>query len=43
MFYDSDRRALSWRRLSYPIERAKERILEAGLPPPLAERLDFGV
>jgi len=43
MIYDSERRVLSWRRVAYPIEVARRRILEAGLPAPLADRLDYGV
>lgn len=43
MIYDSDRRVLSWRRIDYPIERARRRILEAGLPAALADRLNYGV
>ncbi|HVS15029.1 MAG TPA: metallophosphoesterase family protein [Thermoanaerobaculia bacterium] len=43
MIYDSQRQMLTWRRLAYPIERAQQRILDAGLPPPLAERLVYGV
>ena len=43
MIYDSDDRLLSWFRTEYPIERAQSRILEAGLPPMLAERLAHGV
>jgi predicted phosphodiesterase len=43
MIYDSARQLLSWRRLAYPIGRAQRRILDADLPPPLAERLVYGV
>lgn len=34
---------LEWRRVAYDIARAQRRILDAGLPPSLAERLGFGV
>jgi predicted phosphodiesterase len=43
MIYDSERRVLLWRRLDYPIQVAQSRILEAGLPAPLADRLNYGV
>jgi predicted phosphodiesterase len=43
MVYDSDRRVVRWYRLGYPIERAQERILAAGLPSVLAERLAVGM
>jgi predicted phosphodiesterase len=43
MTYDTERQVLTWRRLAYPIARAQRRILDAGLPPPLAERLVYGV
>ena len=40
--YDSDKRALSIHRVEYDIEEAATRILDAGLPPILAERLYVG-
>lgn len=40
--YDSDRRVVQWCRIDYPIGRAQERILKAGLPKILAERLSRG-
>jgi hypothetical protein len=43
MTYDSDRRLVRWQRVPYPIERAQERIVKAGLPRVLAERLAAGV
>jgi predicted phosphodiesterase len=43
MTYDSTRRLVRWQRVEYPIERAQERILKAGLPRVLAERLAAGV
>lgn len=42
ILFDSERRLLSWQRLEYPIDRAQRRILDAGLPAPLAERLAVG-
>jgi predicted phosphodiesterase len=43
MTYDSARRLVRWQRVEYPIERAQERILKAGLPRVLAERLAAGI
>lgn len=43
MTYDSDRGVVRWYRLRYPIRKAQKRILEAGLPEVLAERLSVGV
>jgi predicted phosphodiesterase len=43
MTYDSGRKQVRWQRLEYPIGRAQERILRAGLPRLLAERLSAGV
>ncbi|HEV8253957.1 MAG TPA: metallophosphoesterase family protein [Vicinamibacteria bacterium] len=40
--YDSDSRTVTIHRLNYPVESAQERILRAGLPRPLAERLAVG-
>ena len=42
MLFDIERDALEHRRVTYDIERAGSRILEAGLPPFLAERLKWG-
>ena len=42
MTYDSERRMVHWYRVAYPVERAQERILRAGLPKVLAERLSMG-
>ena len=42
MTYDSDRKLVRWYRLEYPVEKAQERIYEAGLPEVLAERLAVG-
>jgi predicted phosphodiesterase len=42
MTYDSDRRVVRWYRVPYPIAAAQRRILKAGLPHPLAERLAVG-
>jgi predicted phosphodiesterase len=41
--YDSDARAVKFYRLEYDIEDAQSKILKAGLPPALAERLSLGI
>ena len=43
MTYDSERRLVRWHRVEYPVGRAQERILKAGLPRVLADRLAAGV
>jgi predicted phosphodiesterase len=43
MTYDSERRLVRWQRAEYPIGKAQERILKAGLPRVLADRLAAGV
>jgi len=43
MTYDSRRRVVRWYRMDYPIERAQQRILRAGLPRALADRLSLGL
>ena len=43
MTYDSAKQIVRWYRISYPIKKAQERIISAGLPPVLAERLQFGL
>jgi diadenosine tetraphosphatase ApaH/serine/threonine PP2A family protein phosphatase len=43
MTYDSARQVVRWQRVSYPVARAQERILKAGLPRVLADRLALGV
>jgi predicted phosphodiesterase len=43
MTYDSAREVVRWQRVTYPVERAQERILKAGLPRVLADRLSLGV
>ena len=43
MTYDSARRLVRWQRVAYPVARAQERILKAGLPRVLADRLAAGV
>ena len=40
--YDSEAQLLSWCRVSYDVESARKKILEAGLPPILADRLPMG-
>jgi len=40
--FDSDRRAVAIYRVPYKIERAQQKILDAGLPRPLADRLALG-
>ena len=42
VLYDSERRLVQWFRVDYPIGKAQERILKAGLPKILAERLSRG-
>jgi predicted phosphodiesterase len=42
MTYDSARRVVRWQRVAYPVERAQQRIVKAGLPAMLAERLALG-
>lgn len=42
MIFDSDRRVANWFRIRYPLRRAQRRILDAGLPEMLAERLGYG-
>lgn len=41
--YDSDRRTLTFKRVEYPVPRAQGKILKAGLPQSLANRLSIGV
>jgi diadenosine tetraphosphatase ApaH/serine/threonine PP2A family protein phosphatase len=40
--YDSDKKTVSINRVAYSVERAQKRILDAGLPRPLADRLALG-
>jgi predicted phosphodiesterase len=40
--FDSDTSTVSVHRVAYPLERAQQRILDAGLPRPLADRLALG-
>jgi predicted phosphodiesterase len=40
--YDSERRMVQWHRVDYPVGRAQARILRAGLPKVLADRLSLG-
>ncbi len=40
--YDEGARTIRLRRVAYPLERTQQKILKAGLPPKLAERLAFG-
>jgi predicted phosphodiesterase len=42
MTYDSQRRIVRWYRIPYPIPAAQRRIVKAGLPHPLADRLAVG-
>jgi diadenosine tetraphosphatase ApaH/serine/threonine PP2A family protein phosphatase len=42
MIYDSDTRVIRWYRVPYPIPEAQRRILKAGLPHALADRLAVG-
>jgi diadenosine tetraphosphatase ApaH/serine/threonine PP2A family protein phosphatase len=41
--YDDADDTLRFRRVEYPVLRAQERILEEGLPPVLAVRLERGI
>lgn len=43
MTYDAARRQVRWHRIDYPVDRAQQRILKAGLPRILADRLKVGV
>jgi predicted phosphodiesterase len=43
MIYDSDAMLVRWFRVEYPIQRAQRRIVKAGLPRPLADRLALGM
>lgn len=43
MIYDSEQQRVTWRRRDYAIAEAQESILDAGLPPFLAERLALGI
>ena len=43
MTYDDQTREACWHRVEYPIRSAQKRIVAAGLPPILAERLALGV
>jgi diadenosine tetraphosphatase ApaH/serine/threonine PP2A family protein phosphatase len=40
--YDADARSLAIRRVPYPVDAAQRRILNAGLPASLANRLAIG-
>ncbi len=42
VIYDLDEQTIELRRLDYDIAKAQKKILDAGLPPRLAERLDHG-
>ncbi len=43
MIYDSEKKIASWHRIDYAIEKAQQRIVRAGLPKVLADRLALGV
>lgn len=43
MTFDSESRIVKWHRLTYPVAKAQGRILKAGLPKMLADRLGVGV
>jgi len=43
MTYDSEARLVRWFRVDYPIARAQQRIIKAGLPRALADRLALGM
>lgn len=42
MVYDLDEQTIELRRLDYDIAKAQKKILDAGLPPRLADRLSHG-
>jgi hypothetical protein len=42
MIYDSEDQVVLLRRVEYPVAEAQERIIEAGLPRLLADRLALG-
>jgi len=43
MTYDTEKGVVRWFRVAYPVEKAQQRILKAGLPKMLADRLALGV
>jgi predicted phosphodiesterase len=43
MIYDLVKAVVHWQRVEYPVRRAQKRILDAGLPKVLADRLAVGV
>jgi predicted phosphodiesterase len=43
MTYDTKTRTVRWFRVPYPVERAQQRIIRAGLPRVLSDRLALGV
>ena len=43
MVYDSDAKTVQWHRVTYDIPRTQEKIRSAGLPEPLARRLEQGL
>lgn len=43
MIFDSERFSVRSHRVDYPLESSQERILDAGLPPVLAQRLAVGI
>jgi predicted phosphodiesterase len=43
MTYDSRRQVVTWHRVRYAVERARQRIVQAGLPRTLGDRLLLGV
>ncbi len=43
VIFDEGLREISFYRVEYPVERAAQRIVDAGLPPNFARRLHFGV
>ena len=43
MIFDTETRSVTPFRVSYPLEDAQQRILDAGLPPVLAQRLAVGI
>lgn len=41
--YDSDTKTVRWQRVTYPVEKAQERIIRSDLPKVLADRLALGI
>jgi diadenosine tetraphosphatase ApaH/serine/threonine PP2A family protein phosphatase len=42
VFYDTNKQSVTFHRIPYRVEAAQRKILDAGLPRPLADRLALG-